>query len=153
MFDFDMFMKELGFEYVGTSEDGMIIGRYYYESGGFKMLCCLLYDDTKVYTFIDNGTKSACVREYPMDQDKSIVVSCAGMPENRAKRRLSVISVKGIAASLKYLVESNVKDCARLPYHSEYGLEYGVEGSVLYREYDPMVTKFKAADRDNPYAH
>lgn len=152
-FDFDVFMTALGFEYEGTESDIEIFNRYYRERGNCRIMCCALYEDAQVYTFVDNGKETVLIREFQMDYDKTVTMLCRGMKNDEMSRRISVISVKGIAASLDYLVCSRTIDCARLPYHVGYGLEYGGDGGILSRDYNPVETPIKTDNRVNPYLY
>lgn len=153
-FDFDVFMETLGFERIGIVEGkNVTFGRYYYERGKFKIMCCPLYDEAKFYIFVDNGTETVFIREHPIDYDDSIAVSCVGMPKDRIKKGISAVLVKGIAASLEYLVHSNSKDCARLPFPAEYGFEYGADGTVIHKDFNPIENPIATANREYPYKH
>ena len=153
-FDLDVFMKTLGFECIGIVEGkNVTFGRYYYERGKFKIMCCPLYDEAKFYIFVDNGVEAVFIREHPIDYDSSIIVSCVGMPKDRIKKGISTALVKGVAASLEYLVHSNSKDCARLPFPAEYGFEYGSDGSVIYKDFNPIENPIATANREYPYKH
>ncbi len=153
-FDFDTFMKVLGFEYVSTIEDGKIVAnQYYYERGKYKIMCFPVHADRVFYIYVDNGIESIYIEEYYMGYDGDITIQCSGMPKDKMKNGFSPAMVKGVAASLDYLVHSKNKDCARLPYYTEYSLSYGGEGSFLYREYNPLDVKLKVVNRENPYLH
>lgn len=153
-FDFDVFMKALGFKNVGTiSGSSLTLNRYYYENGKFKIMCCPVCEDSEFYIYIDNSQESVLVREYPIDYDESITIICAGLPNDMMKTKLNKITVKSVAATMEYLIHSKTKDCARLPSGIDYSFEYGGEGSILNMDYNPIETPIITMDRKNPYRY
>ncbi|MBR3264176.1 hypothetical protein IKF94_03040 [Candidatus Saccharibacteria bacterium] len=154
-FDFEKFIKKMGFEFVRVVDGGSdytSISRYYYESGSYKIACVLdhYYADVKFY--LDNDSDSVCIWERNIEKDEEVIVLDSSIENGEAKEKLSQICVKGIAATIKYLVNSDVIDCARLPYYRSYRFDYGGVGGVLSRDYDPGDGKMNLQTSSNPYS-
>lgn len=133
--DLDEFMKDFGFEYVGTfDEEGYDCSNIYWKQVGNTKVVTLYTERNFTRIYLDNGTDSAMVTYYGIPgtpfEDDIVTFRSENFVGEKRLNPTSLLYVKSIAATLYQIANdlSNV-DCARMPFPTEYTLDYSVQGS------------------------
>ncbi len=130
-FYIDDLMTNCGFEYVDTfyqeSYEEYIV--YHKKAKGLQFIA--RYSDVNhLSIYIDDGTEQICIvmnglYNSPLPENINVRSEhFIGPNDNgRANTKARLLHLKGIAATLDYLSNSDTIDCARLPYPSRYNLQ------------------------------
>ena len=151
-FNLDDFMSEFGFEYVGTFEDKPAVSYnvYWTQVAGMKMIA-LFYIDDHLDIYIDNGSKTAVAmfgRFSSTDFTVNMISDYFG--DDGRLDKTSMLYLKGISAVLK-CVTSGSFDCARLPFPTNYLLDYSEAGSVHLKKGMQFKTDEVVFERSSVY--
>ena len=129
--DIDAFMKDFGFEYIGTFEEkGYASYNVYWKKNKGVKTVVTFTGASHFFIFMDGDSDSACVVFDGAENragDTKVCIDTAHFTKT-FPIDTTLVYIKGIAASLQAISNMDNLDCGRLPYAADYTLKYSLDG-------------------------
>ena len=126
--DLDKLMKDFGFEYVATNDEGYPYPEnvYWKERGDLKIVAT--FTDINHLTLFFETPSSCALTVFPSSishDNEKVRFRSEHMNDGNVLPKTTVVHLKAIVACLKYASQEKQIDCCRMPYPESYEMRYG----------------------------